>query len=471
MIMTVSTCCSVGCTVTPTAVPTLSPGLTPRPGQPWAPVPSCLWTLWMNSDLRTPNSHGDYETIANLRLTYPFCEHPADIECRVAPTATQPNGTPYDVANQAGVTCDLNHGLVCLDSEQAGGEKCHDYQVRFYCVDACPTSYPPDYTGETPTPYPPGYTGKTPTAYPPDYTGPTPYVLPPGYTGETPTPYPPDYTGPTPYVYPPGYTGETPTAYPPWYTGETPTAHPPGHSGDTPTAYPPWYTGETPIPYPPGYTGQTPTHSPYTCVPKWTGWINVDTPSTGDGDRERMTDKEKQEFCPHGKVVEIECETIDGIGYFSSGEQLVCDVEQGLICKNEDNSPIDCSDYRVRYRCECSQLPPEVTTSQPPYYDCVEGWTVWLNNSPVTVNVPSANNRQDSALPAFDGDVENLTELPGYPTTCYKVLSSECRVASTRVDYRSTGQMVTCDKQGLRCQNDVNQVCQDYEIRFYCICE
>ena len=207
-------------------------------------------------------------------------------------------------------------------------------------------------------------------------------------------------------------------------------------------------------------------------MPKWTGWINVDTPSTGDGDRERMTDKEKQEFCPHGKVVEIECETIDGIGYFSSGEQLVCDVEQGLICKNEDNSPIDCSDYRVRYRCECSQLPPEVTTSQPPYYDCVEGWTVWLNNnSPVTVNVPSANNRQDSALPAFDGDVENLTELPGYPTTCYKVLSSECRVASTRVDYRSTGQMVTCDKQGLRCQNDVNQVCQDYEIRFYCVCE
>ena len=186
-----------------------------------------------------------------------------------------------------------------------------------------------------------------------------------------------------------------------------------------------------------------------------------------------MTDKEKQEFCPDGKITDIECQTTDGISHYSSGEQLVCSVDSGLICKNEDNSPIDCSDYRIRYKCECSEVPPGLNTTEPSYYDCVEGWTVWLNNnSPVTVDVPSAQDQPDHAAPAsFAGDVENLTELPGYPITCYKTLSSECRVASTGVDYRSTGQMVTCDKQGLRCQNDVNQVCQDYEIRFYCICE
>ena len=195
-------------------------------------------------------------------------------------------------------------------------------------------------------------------------------------------------------------------------------------------------------------------------MPKWTGWINIDTPNTGDGEREFLTDKQKQEFCSQGTITDIECETMDGVGYFSSGERLTCDVDNGLICKNEDNFPIECNDYRVRYRCEC-----EGTQTPPP---CVEGWTTWMNyNTPGTVFVPSTNGETTP----FDGDVENLTSLPGYPTTCTKVMSSECRVAETKRDYRSTGQMVTCDKQGVRCQNDVNQVCQDYEVRFYCTCE
>lgn len=186
----------------PTAQPSAQPNITPLPGQPWSPVPSCQWTVWMNSDIRTPVSRGDYETIANLRLTYPFCEHPVAIQCRVSPTSANPNGTPFDVAKQVGVTCDLNHGLVCLDSEQPNGAKCFDYQVRFHCVDACTSStpFPPSYTGETPSPYPLWYTGPTPTAHPFEHSDETPTPgFPPVYSGETPSPYPPWYTGPTPH--------------------------------------------------------------------------------------------------------------------------------------------------------------------------------------------------------------------------------------------------------------------------------
>ena len=34
-------------------------------------------------------------------LTFPFCQHPVAVQCRVAPSPSRPNGTPFDLANQA----------------------------------------------------------------------------------------------------------------------------------------------------------------------------------------------------------------------------------------------------------------------------------------------------------------------------------------------------------------------------------
>ena len=256
----------------------------------------------MNQD--TPDSgDGDIETLTEQQKQQ-LCPggQLVEIECQTT------DGIEYYSSGEI-ATCDLNTGMVCNNADNFP-IPCSDYQVKYRCKCAEePTAFPPWYTGETPTPYPPGYTGETPTAHPPGHSGDTPTAYPPWYTGETPTPYPPDYTGPTPYVYPPGYTGETPTAYPPWYTGETPTPYPPDTlvrhplhihlavSGNTPTAYPPWYTGETPTPYPPGYTGVTPTAAPYTCVNGWSRWLNQDTPDSGDGDTETLTEQQKQQLC------------------------------------------------------------------------------------------------------------------------------------------------------------------------------
>jgi len=66
-----------------------------------------------------------------------------------------------------------------------------------------------------------------------------------------------------------------------------------------------------------------------------------------------MTSAELASFCPGGTVTQVDCQTSDGIEYFSSGEILTCDVTNGLVCNNVDNFPVPCSDYKIRYQCSC----------------------------------------------------------------------------------------------------------------------
>ena len=89
------------------------------------------------------------------------------------------------------------------------------------------------------------------------------------------------------------------------------------------------------------------------CVSGWSAWINKDTPDTGDGDLEKMTSSELTSFCPGGTITQVECQTVDGIEYYSSGEILTCTTDGGLQCNNADNFPIPCSDYQIKYECTC----------------------------------------------------------------------------------------------------------------------
>lgn len=50
---------------------------------------------------------------------------------------------------------------------------------------------------------------------------------------------------------------------------------------------------------------------------------------------------------------EIECATTTGIASFSSGEMVSCTINNGLECLNDNNYPVPCSDYQVRYYCDC----------------------------------------------------------------------------------------------------------------------
>ncbi|PVD30852.1 hypothetical protein C0Q70_10127 [Pomacea canaliculata] len=93
--------------------------------------------------------------------------------------------------------------------------------------------------------------------------------------------------------------------------------------------------------------------APRTCVNGWSAWINNDSPDTGDGDVEKMTSQQLSQFCPGGRVTQVDCRTTEDIEYFSSGEMLTCTVDGGLVCNNADNDPIPCSDYKIRYECSC----------------------------------------------------------------------------------------------------------------------
>ena len=122
----------------------------------------------------------------------------------------------------------------------------------------------------------------------------------------------------------------------------------------TPTAQPqPGGTGN-PLTKPNGNDQyKTTTNAPTPCQDRWTDWINKDSPTVGDGDREMLSPAELKAFCGNGKIKTIECVTTTGIASYSTGEIAMCSIEGGSVCLNADNNPLPCSDYKIRYFCEC----------------------------------------------------------------------------------------------------------------------
>ncbi|XP_055959320.1 mucin-2-like isoform X1 [Patella vulgata] len=99
---------------------------------------------------------------------------------------------------------------------------------------------------------------------------------------------------------------------------------------------------------------------------KWSEYVNNHTPtsemfSNEGGEHEKMTPEELKKFCPVGKVTKIECTTINNVSSISNAEQLTCKLDSGLQCENADNFPAPCSDYRVRYFCQCPQICKDMT--------------------------------------------------------------------------------------------------------------
>ncbi|WAR09835.1 CRAM-like protein [Mya arenaria] len=286
--------------------PTLSP-TAPSGGLPTAGPVLCGWTTWMDGHKPDPFT-GESETFSELRTTYKFCQDTdiQGIECRVKDTHAMINQT-----DQVNFICDIaSGGLMCFGFDQPTGQ-CLDYEIRLFCEPAG------QVCSGTPTMKPTGNAGETPT------------ITPPGAATGTPTLFPPTGSGLTPTVTPPEHTGGSPTSKPGGNDGGTPTGHPPGMSTNLPTAHP-----------------------PSKCVEKWSQWINRDKQPDGR-EHEYMNSTEKNSFCVGGRVSGIECKTIDNIASYSSGEILECSMENGLICEDAVNAPMPCSDYQVRYYCEC----------------------------------------------------------------------------------------------------------------------
>lgn len=103
-----------------------------------------------------------------------------------------------------------------------------------------------------------------------------------------------------------------------------------------------------------GHTTQGHGKVPPLCIQShWSKWINRDSPSVGAGDIEAMTSQEMSVFCAAGRISKIECITDTGIPSYSTGEIISCTINNGLECLNDNNFPVPCSDYKVRYFCDC----------------------------------------------------------------------------------------------------------------------
>ncbi|WAQ93441.1 EDIL3-like protein [Mya arenaria] len=359
----------------------VSGSTTSLPGQVTTGAPvqcSSNWSSWINTD--TPDSgDGDRESWTAAQKAA-FCPYGkiSRIECR----------TIDDIASYSSgeiMQCTIEGGAVCLNDDNFP-VPCSDYKIKYFCE--CAVS---------PTLHPTGASGGIPT------------VTPPGVKTQTPN------------------------------LGVT-------VSGSTTSLQ-----------------GQVTTGASVQCSSNWSSWINTDTPDSGDGDRESWTAAQKAAFCPYGKISRIECRTIDDIASYSSGEIMQCTIEGGAVCLNNDNFPVPCSDYKIRYYCECTDSAAststshgQVTTRAP--VQCTSNWSSWINT-----DTPYSN----------DGDRENWSAAQKTAFCPHgKVTRIECRTTDDIASY-SSGEVMQCSLEGgAVCLNDDNfpVPCSDYKIKYFCEC-
>ncbi|XP_072170124.1 uncharacterized protein [Diadema setosum] len=97
---------------------------------PESPAP--YYTGWYNSD--TPLDGTDNETLASVKLIDAgVCDSPIRTECRVRISQITSGAAGQDLSQDCG---NASSGLVCEDAEQAPGEECFDYEIRFWCPPA-----------------------------------------------------------------------------------------------------------------------------------------------------------------------------------------------------------------------------------------------------------------------------------------------------------------------------------------------
>ncbi|XP_021374153.1 mucin-5AC-like [Mizuhopecten yessoensis] len=141
----------------------------------------------------------------------------------------------------------------------------------------------------------------------------------------------------------------------------TPSAAPPGGSLGTPTVGPD-VNKVTPTRAPGIPTKPIPGHDMYStpstsnCVSGWLSWYNENN-RTSDGDIEPSAALYQKHTgaCAGGTLDRIECFSIDmNVPSYSTGEIIQCTTDIGLSCQDIDNFPIQCTNYKIRYHCQCS---------------------------------------------------------------------------------------------------------------------
>ncbi|XP_050813146.1 mucin-5AC-like [Gopherus flavomarginatus] len=356
---------TTGTTTLPTTeIPTTSPILT-TPGTTTSSTtkcqPICTWSKWFDVDFPASGSkEGDIETYNNIRAAGErICAKPANIECRAE---NHPDISIEDVDQI--VQCDVNFGLVCKNEDQIGKFKmCLNYEVRVLCCEEnlnCPT--PTRSTTTTTIRTPPTAVTKT-TIEVTSSTKPPGTETPGTTTAET-TPIP------TPKTTTRSTTGTTSlptkeitttstisTTLPTTTSVEATTSEATQSTTTTGTTTLPTTEIPTtsPIPTTPGTTTSSTTKCQPICT--WSKWFDVDFPASGpkEGDIETYNNIRAAGGIICAKPANIECraENHPDISIEEVGQIVQCDVNFGLMCKNEDQIGKFkmCLNYEVRVLC------------------------------------------------------------------------------------------------------------------------
>lgn len=167
--------------------------------------------------------------------------------------------------------------------------------------------------------------------------------------------------------------------------------------------------------------------------------------------------------CVPKSVCKPICLQIDGKPYY-----------EGDVTKSDNCQTCHCSKGKqvcIGIPCAPTSILPHHNnnTVQDSQVNCTSGWTDWLNQDKLGIDVKSTKANTKT------GDVEPLPSEVVLKNSNQKVFCSptfmkqiECRTTDTRANPKKTGEDVECSlEKGLIC---VGQ-CHDYEIRVMCDCE
>ncbi|XP_062974476.1 mucin-2 [Elgaria multicarinata webbii] len=435
-------------TISPTTTATTPHSTTVSSPEP-APCPEteiCEWSGWI--DVSYPifgSEYGDYETYDNIRAHgIEICERPQNISCRAEKF---PDRSIKDLEQD--VTCDVSIGLICNNKDQVPGTAmpapmCLNYQIRVYCC-ICPTTTPTTTTTSTsPTTtltITPTITS-TPTTTPISTSTPsttTPTITP--TVTSTPTTTPISTSTPsttTPTISP------TTTATTPHSTTEFLTI-----VASTPTS--PSITGtQTPSP-----TAPTSTQTPSTTTTQvskfiipacynalhlvfsnelhlcfaaecimcyWSSWISVSKPNYNDkdgGDNETYVKirEEGIDICTQPLNISCRAKDFPHVPLEELGQELVCDVSTGLICKNKDQIQggvaTMCLDYEISVEC-CG---PCVSTTTGTSTTPVSTPGVHSSTTTATTTIPCSTEETEPGMSTSEVTTTTPTPTPTGSTT------------------------------------------------------
>ena len=172
---------------------------------------------------------------------------------------------------------------------------------------------------------------------------------------------------------------------------------------------------------------------------EWTPWINNDSPAAGTGDWETRPSFVESGVCssPTG----IQAAPTDG----GSTQVTHIDESLGFWCINEEQQTGPCADFEVRYCCPQFEIGSDPDCSDPDYE-----WTEFLD-------------RDD---PTEDGDFESIADYPlgsvcSSPTGIQAQTRTSGSTAHTHIDV----------EYGFYCANDEQpngEGCADFEVRYCC---